>query len=261
MMCTTTLHCETTLHRHSYNCIPSLQATTSLKRGSQGQAIDYYRRSIGSNCRTRTGNIWNQYQEAALAALLFLLMIATLIPLTSCFSTETRLDYRRWRHRPLSSCSLDNLPFIMALQDGNLDIATNHQAILANIALFMHQRFQAAPPTNQADFALEDGPTSVPNSGAGPRKVISSTTADTAVDSNTTTWVAPSATLEVTTSSCLESCKVYAATTPARFEITTHSTLAAIILTTGITAIGPDEPTSSNADKAPIGRDLPLTTR
>ena len=187
-------------------------------------------------------------------------MIATLIHPTSCFSTEARLVHRRWQQRPLNGLSLDDLLFTMALQDDNLDITTDHQAILANIAPLMHQQSQAAPSTIQADFALEDGPTSVPNSGTGSSKVLSSSTADIAVDSNTTTWVAPPATLEVITSSCLESCKVHAATTPARFEIATHPALAAIISTTGILATGPDEPTSSHADKAPIGEDFRLAT-
>ena len=82
-----------------------------------------------------------------------------------------------------------------------------------------------------------------------------------AIDSNITTWVAPSATLEVATSSCLESCKVHAVTTPAMIGIATQSTLTATISTTDIAAIGPDETTSSNVTKALIGRDLPLATR
>ena len=53
---------------------------------------------------------------------------------------------------------------------------------------------------------------------------------------------------------------MHAATTPARFEIATHPALAAIISTTGILATGPDEPTSSHANKAPIDEDFRLAT-
>lgn len=220
MMCMSILHCETIMHRHFYDRVSSLRATTSLKRGSQRQAVDCYHVSAKSNSITcMDKNTSNRYKGTSIATLLFVLMIGTLIPSTSCFSTETHLVHSQWRQRPIRSLSLDKLRFIMALQDGNLDIATNHQANLSNLASLMHQRFQAAPPSNQADVALEDGPTSLLNSSTGSGKVLSSTTAGTAADSIATTWVAPSATLGVTTSSYLESSKARAATTSATNEI------------------------------------------